>query len=202
MFKFLKRYPSQIRSAPAGVKPSLAATLAKREMARRASTVRVMGYIIAPIFSVCPIFSISLMKRAQPGVSVPFPIVLITTTISGLIGTFNAILTFGPSVIAGVLWPYWTRKQERRQRQIRSTEHELRHSVPNTTPKPPVFDAIKTGEARTTEDDTGAHAVDTTTDNGMEFLGHLGVREVTGFESSIRSTIGYDPELAEIYRGL
>ena len=85
--KYLKRHPSQIRSAATGVNPTVAITLAKVEMTRRALTVRVLGYLTAPVVFVFPIIFVALLGRARPDVRHPHVVALIAAIAVGLILT-------------------------------------------------------------------------------------------------------------------
>ena len=108
----LKRYSSCTRSDPAGVTPTLATTLDRGVMARRASTMQVLGHIIAPIVCVFPILFDSFIRRVRSDSTIPLVVLLIAI---GLVGTFNmALVGLDRSIVAAVFWPYWKKREEER----------------------------------------------------------------------------------------
>ena len=78
-----------------------AATLARRDTARRALTVRLFGYILVPTFCVISGMVIVLLGESKSGAHVPREVEITSTALAGLMGTMNAILfAFDPSVRA------------------------------------------------------------------------------------------------------
>jgi hypothetical protein len=87
--------------ATANVNASLAATLARRDMARRALTVRLLGYILVPTISVISGMVLDLLGESKSGASIPAAVTITVAALAGLMGTLNAILfSFDPSVLA------------------------------------------------------------------------------------------------------
>ena len=98
---------------------SLAATLARRDIGRRALTIRVLGYIMVPIISIIPGVILDILGRTSQA-PVPREAVVVISIISGFMGTFNAALfSIDPSVLA-VIYPPRVRK------------HPINHQSPTT----------------------------------------------------------------------
>jgi hypothetical protein len=201
--KYLKRHPSQLSS---GVDTTVATALARGELARRALTVRVMGYIITPAICAFPTIAIDLMSRARLGVPTPQTPRLIGAITAGLMGAFNSIIfSFDPSVVAVVFWPYWKKRREQRmQKRNKSPQQRLDHLTLASIRKPSVLEDPETGNSMTSERETQNVVISSFhPDHGLEFYGHLEVRETPDFDTSFSSTIGYDTdELAQIFHGL
>lgn len=108
----LAKHPSHAHSlSPTNITAALAATLARRDVARRALTTRVLGYIIVPIICVVPGVTIDVIARARPDITIPPLVTLISAITAGLMGTFNTILlSFDPSIIA-VVFAHRTRER-------------------------------------------------------------------------------------------
>jgi len=179
-------------------------TLERREMARRALTVRVLGYIIVPVICVFPGVIADIRTRANPGAPVRFEVELYAAITAGLMGSFNTImLAFDPSVVAVVFWPYWKKRMERKRMQKRN-----KSARPGTqtckTALPPISGDPELGGTPTTSYETQDMVITTFQhDHGLEFFGHLGVNETADLETTVTSTIGYNAEeLAEIFHGL
>jgi hypothetical protein len=199
-----RRHPSQVRSTVSGVNPTLAATLARGEMARRALTVRVLGYIVAPVFSVFPTVIIDLLGRLAVRHTHPQATLLLAAITAGLMGTFNTLLLiFDPSVVAVVFWPHCQKRkeQQRRQKRIRSAQHLPSPQAPASASKPSALRNPEVGQTKSTEHETQDIVLTSLHyDHGIEFHD---VHEITDLDISLTSTIGYDTEeLAEIFHGL
>jgi hypothetical protein len=107
--------PSYISHNTTNASASLAATLARRDMARRALTLRLLGYILVPTVSIISGMVLDILGEAKSGVNIPQAITEIVDALAGLMGTLNAILfAFDPSVIATV---YALRLQRARRRE-------------------------------------------------------------------------------------
>ena len=96
-----QRSPSHIQShntTNAGA--ALAATMARRDMARRALTLRLLGYILIPTISIISGMVLDLLGEST---NIPATATNIVSALAGLMGTLNAILfSFDPSVLAVV----------------------------------------------------------------------------------------------------
>jgi hypothetical protein len=174
---------------------SLAATLAWRDVARRALTIRVLGYIMVPVFFIMPGVILDIFDRTSL-VPVPKVAVIITAITPGLMGTFNAVLfRMDPSVLAVI---YSLRAREQSSIHRKDSTHLQRH-------KPRVLD----GRGNETEPSQSVRATTVssqeglfpTDDNGMEYEGHFTIRDSS--LSSLSSTFSYSTnELADTYDGL
>lgn len=121
----LDRHPSHAHSVSStNIAATLAATLARRDVARRALTARVLGYIIVPIICVVPGVAADVIARARPDITVPSLVTLISAITAGLMGTFNAILlSLDPSIIAVVFAQrVQARRDTRRRKRVPSRE--------------------------------------------------------------------------------
>ena len=104
MSDYLKRHPSQVYSSTNGTSTALA-TMERREMARRALTVRVLGYIAC----------------VRPDITIPQSVERFAAIMAGLTGTINTLLCcFDPSVVAVVFWPYWKKRKDRARARMRN----------------------------------------------------------------------------------
>ena len=186
----------RLRTRTTGAVESLAATRAWRDIARRALTIRVLGYIMVPVFFVMPGVILDILDRSNLA-SAPDVAMIITTITPGLMGTFNALLfRMDPSVVAAI-HSIRAREQSSTNRQHhnarvldgRPGETEPGQSVMTTTvPSQGVL--LPTVHIDTTDDD-----------NGLEYEGHFTVRNPS--LPSLSSTIGYGAnELADPYNGL
>lgn len=175
---------------------SLAATRAWRDIARRALTIRVLGYIMVPVLFIMPGVILDILDRSNLA-PVPDVALIITMITPGLMGTFNALLfRMDPSVVAAI-HSIRAREQSSTNRQHhnalaldgRPGETELGQSVMTTTvPSQRVL--LPTVHIDTTDDN-----------NGLEYEGHFTVRNPS--LPSRSSTIGYSAnELADTYNGL
>ena len=204
MSKYLSRHPSRIRSTTTDANATLATTLERGEMARRALTVRVLGYISAPIIIVLPTVIFDVLRRARPDFDCPPAIHLISAITAGLMGTFNTIfLVFDPSVVAVVFWPYWKKKKERERMQQRiKLQTGLNTRASASTRNPVVLENenlemrdLGTAEYIPQDMDSSTH--------GLEFYSHFAANETAGYEPSPTSTTGYNmDELAQTFHGL
>jgi len=211
MPRYLKRHPSMIRTSSTDADAALAVTLQRRDMARRALTVRVLGYISVPVICVFPGVIIDLIARSMPDLVIPSVVPLIAAITAGLMGTFNAILlSFDPSVVAVVFWPRWKKKQEQEKlRQNLKARRQPEQPSPSTRKQPALGD-VEMAESKARGDETQGAVVTTihfhnADDHGLEFYGHSAMHDVDtiDLENSRTSTIGYDmSDLAETYHGL
>lgn len=178
---------------------SLAATLAWRNIARRALTIRVLGYVFVPVISIIPGVVLDILGRTSH-TPAPEVVLIITSIIAGLMGTFNATLfSIDPSVLAVIYSPC-----VQRQSTI--------HSTVSHSPKARVLDGrgdtVELGQPKATNAGplrgilvTTVRLTTTDYDNGMEDEGHFAVPNLP--PSSQCSTLGYDAEkLADAYNDL
>ena len=186
----------RLQTRTTGAVESLAATRAWRDIARRSLAIRVLGYIMIPVFFVMPGVILDILDRSNLA-SAPDVAMIITTITPGLMGTFNALLfRMDPSVVAAI-HSIRAREQSSTNRQHhnarvldgRPGEMEQGQSVMTTTvPSQGVL--LPTVHIDTTDDD-----------NGLEYEGHFTVRNPS--LPSLSSTIGYGAnELADTYNGL
>lgn len=205
-----KRATSQTRSDSIDA-DAAALVLARRDLARRALTVRVLGYICVPVLCVFPGVIIDLVARARPDVHIPAVVPLVAAITAGLMGTLNAgLLSFDPSVVAVVFWPHWRRKKEQEQERRRRSDAGARRQPgsPPSTRKPPSLDDIEMAATKTGRDETQGVVITTihfrtADDHGLESNGHSTVPNTIDLEASCTSTIGYDfSDLAATYHGL
>ena len=202
---------TQSRDA-ANVHAALAATLARRDMARRALTLRLFGYILVPTVSVISGMVLDLLGESKSGAKIPGAVTIIVTALAGLMGTLNAILfSFDPSVIAVI---HALRLQRRRQQATPKHEglgpRRKRHILGSD---------LTVGVANTGVVNTNSVLVVTTVDLdteagsshslGMEDHGNYYPRPRTDTGTTdedyrrSQSTIGYHvDEVLETYRGL
>lgn len=158
---------------------SLAATLARRDIGRRALTIRVLGYIMVPIISIIPGVILDILGRTSQA-PVPREAVVVISIISGFMGTFNAALfSIDPSVLA-VIYPPRVRK------------HPINHQSP-TTPVP-------NGNATITYPSpvTTARSGTTIDDDSMDYKGYTAMPNP--LPPIRRSTLDF--ELADAHNGL
>ena len=107
-----KRSPSS--HATTDVNASYAATLARRDMARRALTVRLLGYILVPTICVISGMVVDLPGESKSGANIHREVEITVSALAGLMGTMNAILfAFDPSVLA-VIHALRVRRAQRR----------------------------------------------------------------------------------------
>ena len=205
MSEYLKRHPSQAQSSTDHAGTAVTATVERREMARRALTVRVLGYIIVPVFCVFPGVIADIITRARPDIEVPFWVELFSAITAGLVGTLNTImLCFDPSIIAVVFWPFWKKRRDRERMQKRNKLPRPSTQTYKTALPGGLGDPAIGGTTTSTTDGT-QDMVSTTFqyDHGLEFFGHLAVDETLDADTTFASTIGYNAEeLAEVFHGL
>ena len=182
--------------------------LARRDLARRALTIRLLGYISVPVICVLPGVVMDFIARIRPGL-VPPVVPLIVAITAGLMGTFNAILlSFDPSVVAVVFWPHWKKKKEQERRRQNFKVVRRQPERPVSTSKPLLLGDIEIAETKVVRDETQGVVVTTiqfqnTDDHGLEPHGHSATLNTLDLENNGTSTIGYDvSDLAEIYHGL
>ncbi len=204
MSDYLKRHPSEVRSSPNDVGTALTTTMERREIARRALTVRVLGYIIVPVICVFPGVIADIITRARPDISVPSGVDLFAGVTCGLMGTLNTILIgFDPSVVAVVFWPYWKKMKDKKRIQ-KLNRSAQRSTQTYKSALPGGLGAPEVGGTATSAYETQEMANTTFQyDHGLEFFGHLTVDETVDLGTTVTSTIGYNAEeLAEIFHGL
>jgi len=203
--RHLNRHTSQIHRAYTGVGVDDMA-LARRDLARRALTVRVLGYISVPVICIFPGVIVDFVARVRPGINIPPVVPLIAAITAGLMGTFNAVLlSFDPSIVAVVFWPHW--KKEKVQERLRRHIIQLESGQPEPTAPPhkPILGDIEMAE---TKDETQAVVVTTihlenADDRGLEFHKHSAMPGELDLENSGTSTTGYNiSDLAKIFHGL
>jgi hypothetical protein len=206
--------------ATANVSASLAATLARRDMARRALTLRLLGYILVPTISVISGMVLDLLGESKSGANIPAAVKTIVPALAGLMGTLNAILfSFDPSVIA-VIHALRLRRAQRRRQQSTST-----HEGVGSRRRPRVFgsglEKQTVGTTNTGATSTNGVLVVTTVgldthleagtghslemeDHGHYYPGpHTGTETVDESYCRSMSTIGYHvDEVLETYNGL
>ena len=206
----LSQHPSRVCSNSKGVNIALTTTLAKRDIARRALTVRVLGYICVPVICVFPGVIVDFIARARPDVSIPRMAPLIAAVTAGLMGTFNAILiSFDPSVVAVVLWPHWMKKKEQERLELDRKAAGLQQPVPTASScKPALLGDIEMAQTKVVGNETQEVVVTTAHlqnagDHGLELQGHSAIPDGLDLENSGTSTFGYNMnDLAKIYHGL
>ena len=204
MSEYLRRHPSVVQSSPDDVGNTVTTTMERREIARRALTVRVLGYIFVPVICVFPGVIADIITRARPDISVPSWVELFADITAGLMGTLNTILLgFDPSVVAVVFWPYWKKRKDKKRMQKRNKSAQggaqtHKPALPGGPGDPEV------GGTATSAYETQDMANTTFQyDHGLEFFGHLAVDETVDLGTTVTSTIGYNAEeLAEIFHGL
>ena len=213
-----QRNPSYSQShITTDVNASLAATLARRDVARRALTLRLLGYILVPTVSIISGMVLDLLGESKSGANIPAAVTDIVSALAGLMGLLNAILfSFDPSVLAVIHALRLQRAQRRRRQAIPKDEGfgpwRKRHAFGSD---------LTVGAANTGAVNTNGVLVITTVNLdtrleagsahslGMEDHGHYypGPRTDTdtineGYRGSL-STIGYHvDEILETYRGL
>jgi hypothetical protein len=206
--RYLKRHASQICSNSADVDIALAMIRAKRDLARRALTVRVLGYICVPVICVFPGVVNDLLTRARPDLNIPSVVPLAAVITAGLMGALNSILiSFDPSIVGVVFWPYWKKKkeQERSQEYMNGGRRPL--DPPASALKLPTLGDIEMAETKVIGNETQEAVVATVhfenAETPVESHGHSETGETIDFENSRRSTTFYDMrDLAETYHGL
>jgi hypothetical protein len=195
---YLKPRISKAQSNSTDVDVTLAMMLARRDIARQALTVRVLGYISVPVVCVFPGVIMDFIARGRPDVYIPPAVPLITAVTAGLMGTFNAILlSFDPSVVAVVFWPHWKKKTgQGRLRQNMKSEPQA------STCRPA---ALEMAETQVVGDETQGLAVTTAHfqnagDQDLESRGHS---KTASLENSRTSATGDNiRDLVETYHGL
>ena len=201
------RGTSQVHSSAVGADVALTMMLAKRDLARRALTVRVLGYISVPVLCVFPGVIIDFVARGRPDVYIPPVVPLIAAVTAGLMGTFNAILiSFDPSVVAVVFLPHWKKKRE--QARLRENRKVARLPLkPQTSPvRSMVMGDIEMAETRVIADESQGVAVTTihfqnVDDQGLESREHPA--KAVDLENSSTSTTDFSIcDLVATYHGL
>jgi len=202
--EYLKRHPSHAHWSSDDAGTAVTTTVERRDMARRALTVRVLGYIIVPVVCTFPGVILDIITRARPDITFPPEAQLFAAITVGLMGTLNTILLgFDPSIVAVVFWPYWKKRKDRKRMEKRN-----KSARPSTQTHKPVLVGFPGDPAigKTAISTYATQEMGSTTfqhDHGLEFFGHLAVNETEDLETTITSTIGYNAEeLAEVFHGL
>ncbi len=206
--RYLQPGTSQGHSIAAGADGAVAMVLERRDIARRALTVRVLGYICVPVICVFPGVIIDFIARGRPDVYIPPVVSLIAAITAGLMGTFNAILiSFDPSVVAAVFWPHWKkRKRQARMRRNMKAAGQPPEEPQPPTPKSTALDDIEMAQTKIVGDETQGLSVTTihfqnADDQGLESRGDS-VKTVDP-ENSKTSTTDYNIcVLVATYHGL
>ena len=205
--RYLQPGTSQVHSTAAA---AVAMVQARRDIARRALTVRVLGYISVPVICVFPGVIIDFIARGRPDVYIPSVVPLIAAITAGLMGTFNAILiSFDPSVVAVVFWPHW--KKRKRQARLRRNKMKAAAGQQHPEPQPPslkstVMDDIEMAQTKIVGDETQGVSVTTihfqdADDPDLE--SHGDSVKTVDLENSKTSTTDYNIcVLVETYHGL
>ena len=203
------RGTSQVHSSAVGADVALTMMLAKRDLARRALTVRVLGYISVPVLCVFPGVIIDFVARGRPDVYIPPVVPLIAAVTAGLMGTFNAILiSFDPSVVAVVFWPRWKKKKGQGRLQRDRKAVRLQPEPPTSPHKSAFLGDIDMAQTKVVGNETQEVVVttihlQTAGDHGLELHGDSPIPDGLDLENSGTSTIGYNMnDLAKIYHGL
>lgn len=192
----MDRVAPRLRTRTTGSAASLAATLAWRDIARRALTIRVLGYVMVPLLFIMPGAILDILDRTSLA-PVPEVAVIITMITPGLMGTFNALLfRIDPSVFAVIYLlrhpKHSTHRQHHNARVLdgRSDETEPGQSQSVMTTTVSSQGVLPTVHVDTTDDD-----------NGLEYEGHFTIQSSS--LPSLSSTFDYGAnELAETYNGL
>ena len=173
-------------------------------MARRALTVRVLGYVIVPVICVFPGVFADIITRARPDITVPFGVELFAGITAGMMGTLNTImLGFDPSVVAVVFWPYWKKRKDRKRMQKRNKSAQYGAKTYKPALTGVSGDSEMGGTASSAYETQDMANTASQYDHGLEFFGHLVVDETVDLGTTVTSTIGYNAEeLAEIFHGL
>lgn len=202
MSDYLKRHPSQAHPSSDDVNAAIAATMERREMARRALTVRVLGYMVVPFVCVFPGVVTDVITRARPDISIPAVVELVAAITAGLMGTFNTILLcFDPSIVAVVFWPFWKKRKDKKtaQKRNKSTQPSALDKPLPPLPKDPEMGGTPTSSYETQE----TVITPFQHDYSLELFAHFAVNETLTGATTVTSTIGYDAEeLANIFYGL
>lgn len=205
----LTRHPSVVCSNSHGVDIALNTTLARRDIARRALTVRVLGYISVPVICVFPGVLIDFIARGRPDVYIPRTVPLVAAVTAGLMGTFNAILiSFDPSVVAVVLWPHWMKKKEQERLELDRKAGLQQPELTASSCKPAFLGDIEMAQTKVVGIETQEVVVTTVHlqnagEHGLELHGHSAIPDGLDLEDSGTSTFGYNMnDLAKIYHGL
>ncbi len=203
------QHPHRVPPNSQGADITLATTLARRDIARRALTVRVLGYISVPVICVFPGVIMDFLARGRPDVYIPPVVPLITAITAGLMGTFNAVLlSFDPSVVAVVFWPDWVKKKEQGRLQMDREAARLQPEPLASSCKPALLGDIDMAQTKDIENETQGVVVTTTHlqnagEHGLELHGQSAIPDGLDLENSGTSTIGYNMnDLAKIYHGL
>lgn len=208
--RYLQADTSQVHSTDVGTGLAVAMVLAKRDIARRALTVRVLGYISVPVVCIFPGVIIDLIARGRPECPIPPVFPLLAAITAGLMGTFNAILlSFDPSVVAVVFWPHWKKKEgQARLRQNMKAAKAARHlpEPQSSTPKSTILGEIEMAQTKVVGDETQGLSISTIHFQDADDRGHesnIDFTKTVDLEDSQTSTADYNIcELVEIYHGL
>lgn len=208
--RYLQAGTSQADSTAVGAGLVVATVLAKRDIARRALTVRVLGYISVPVVCIFPGVIIDLIARGRPECHIPPVVPLIAAITAGLMGTFNAILIcFDPSVVAVVFWPHWKKKEgQARLRQNMKAAKAARHlpEPQSPTPKSTALGEIEMAQTKVIGDETQVLSVSTIHFQDADDRGHesnVDFAKTVDLEDSRTRAADYNiSDLVETYHGL
>jgi len=199
------------------VSASFAATLARRDMARRALTVRLLGYILVPTISVVSGMVLDILGETKSGANIPMGVTITVAALAGLMGTLNAVLFgFDPSVLAVLhalrlqraqfrrqqATPAHTRVSLRRNPRVFGSEIE-KQMVGNTNPRPNSANDVTTGDLDSYLEAGSGHSFGIE-DRDRHYPGpYMGTDTVDEDYRGSVSTIGnHVDEILETYRGL
>lgn len=205
MSEYLTRHPPHAHATADDTRTALAALMARRDVARRALTVRVLGYMLVPVLCVLPGVVSDIITRARPDVAVPPAVELVAAVAAGLMGTLNTLLIcFDPSVVSVVFWPFWRARRDRRRGRARARSRSMQRDGPADELPPPPSKDPEMGETLASSYGNQETVITTVqNDHDLEFFGHLAVNPALDSATTVTSTIGYDAEaLAEIFHGL
>ena len=208
--RYLQAGTSQVPSTSMDAGLAVAMVLAKRDIARRALTVRVLGYISVPVVCVFPGVIIDFIARGRPEFPIPPVAHLVAAITAGLMGTFNAILlSFDPSVVAVVFWPHWRKKEgQARLRQNMKAAKAARHlpEPQSPTPKSTALGEIEMAQTKVVGDEAQGLSVSTIHFQDVDDRGHesnVVFAKTVDLEDSRTSTADYNIcDLVETYHGL
>ena len=190
--------------ATTDVSASLTATLARRDAARRALTVRLLGYILVPTISIISGMVLDLLGESKSGANIPREVEITVSALAGLMGTMNAILfCFDPSVLA-VIHALRLRRAQRRRQQGTPTHEKRRVGTTSTRPNNPNGVLVITTVDLDTDLEAGSDNSFGMEDRGHGYPGpHPGTAVVVEGYRRSASTIGdHVNEILETYRGL
>jgi len=189
----------------ANVDASFAAILGRRrDIARRALTLRLLGYILVPTISIISGMILDLLGQSKSGAYIPKAVTTAVDALAGLMGTLNAILFgFDPSVLAVIHHLQLLRAQRRRQQHSKHGDEKQVVGATNTGAKNTNSELVITRVDPDTHLEAGSSYSDGMVDHGQG--PHTGTETVDEDNRRSNSTIGYDgydvDEILEMYHG-